>query len=99
MPKTVNTSISEQLHQVLKANEEGLKGEYLTLRLFIDAAIRSALRKRGIDPGDDEIIAHLAKLKESKARHINQQVLLHRKQAHKRRVARERRKLEQKIGE
>lgn len=100
MPEVVNTSISRQLHSVLKEHEEVLKGDFLTLRLFIDSAIRGALRKKyGIEPGEDEILPHLAKLEASKARHINRQALAHKRLAHRKRMARERAKLNEILGE
>lgn len=89
------TAISDELHGILKANEEGLKADFLTLRLFVDSAIKTALRKRGIQPGPDDIIAHLDKLRESKARHINQQALIHKRNNHKRRVQRQQEALDQ----
>lgn len=81
-------STSDDLHNLLDTNKKLIKGEYVNIKLFVDSAVRDKLRRMKVaGVGDDEVIAHLERLKQSKARHIDQQKLAHTQRNHKRRVA------------
>lgn len=84
-------STSDELKALLKRPDvkKFIKDNYITEKLFVDSAIRSKLRSikvKGV--GDDEIVAHLQRLRESKAKHISQQALIHKQRNHKKRMAR-----------
>ena len=89
------TAISDDLKDLLDHHEERIKGDYRTIKLFVDSAVRDKLRKEyRIDAGQDEIIAHLEKLETSKSRHLEKQQVKKLKARHKLRLARAKRKLD-----
>ena len=90
-------STSDELKALLKRPDvkQFIKENYITEKLFVDSAIRAKLRGikvKGV--GDDEIVAHLERLKESKARHLSQQAIIHKRNNHKKRMARTRKELD-----
>lgn len=72
----------------MDANQDKIKSEFVTYKLFVDSAIRAKLRVLGIDAGQDEIIPHLEKLEASKSRRLDKQAISQAKLRHKRRMAR-----------
>jgi hypothetical protein len=86
-------SASDELKVLLDANIDAIKADYLTLKLFVDSAVREKMRRMGMAAGEDEIIAHLKKLEASKSRHVNKQIVRHAVTRHKKRVARAKRSL------
>lgn len=86
-------AISDELKEVLDSHNDVIKNDYLTLKLFIDSAVRAKLRAMKLEAGQDEIIEHLEKLEASKSRHLDKQVIKKIKTRHKQRVARAKRKL------
>lgn len=86
---------SQELKDLIHENRGIIKNEYLTVRLFVDSAIRDKLRKMGVDAGQDEIVPHLERLQASKARHLDQQAVSQAKRRHRLRMARNKRKLEE----
>lgn len=79
--------ISDDLKNLLDRNKPVIKGDYITYRLFVDSAIRTRLRAMDIPAGQDEIVAHLEKLKASKSRHLQKQSISHTLSRHKKRLA------------
>ena len=93
-------SASDDLKALLQRPDvkKFIKENYITEKLFVDSAVRAKLRSiRAKGVGDDEIIAHLERLKASKARHISQQALIHKRNNHKKRLARARKELDESI--
>lgn len=58
--------------QLLDLYKDEIKGEYFTLALFLDSAVRSRLRGMGYPVEQDSVVKHIIKLQKSKARHIDQ---------------------------
>lgn len=85
--KTV--AVYPDVERLLDENVSAIKDEYITVKLFVDSAIREKMRRmkmKGV--GDDRIITHLDNLKASRARHLNQQAVLQQRNRHKKRQAR-----------
>lgn len=87
-------AISDDLKELLDENLLKIKGDYLTLKLFVDSAIRQKLRSMDIEAGQDEVIAHLQKLQASKSRHIDKRKVKEAIARHKRRTARAKKRLD-----
>lgn len=81
-------NINPELHHILISNEDLIKGEYITWRLFLDSAIRDKLRRMGIKAGVDDILPHLEKLERGRSAHLDRMSLLQTKLRHKRRIER-----------
>lgn len=79
---------SQELKQVLVDNEDTIKGEYITWRLFFDSAIRDKLRHMQIQAGVDDILPHLEKLEKGRLNHLDRMSVAQTKLRHKRRINR-----------
>lgn len=85
--KTV--AVYPEVEKLLDDNVASIKDEYVTVKLFVDSAIREKMRRMKIKGvGTDQIITHLDNLRKSKARHMNQQAILQQRNRHKKRQAR-----------
>lgn len=63
--------IHKETKDVLDANMDAIKGDYLTQLLFIDSAVKTKLHMMRIKTPKDLILAHLKRLKSSKQRHLD----------------------------
>lgn len=85
--KTV--TVYDDVEKLLEQIEPTIKAEYITVKLFIDSAIREKMRRMRVKGvGDDRIITHLNNLQKSRARHLNQQAVLQQRNRHRKRQAR-----------
>lgn len=93
-----SAAVSDALKELLRQNRDRIKADYVTERLFVDSAIREKLRRMQVPGvGDDEIVAHLARIEKNK--HTRKQKQAHRiRQVRlKRRMKRNRDKLHETI--
>lgn len=87
-------SISDELKEVLDANKDRIKEDYLTYKMFVDSAIRTKLRNMGLDGGEDEIVGHLKKLETSRQAHLDKAYIKRLRKRHAARIARAKQRLD-----
>lgn len=80
-------NIPDETKELLDLYRETIKGDYITLNLFLDSAVRQRLRGLGISVEDDLIIDHLKRLEESRQRHLDRMSVAQTRLRHQRRVA------------
>lgn len=79
---------SDELQKIIDENRDSIKEDFFTIRLFADAALRDALRRRGVKVPPDEVVAHIEKLKKTRRYRHKQQSMLRKKKSHKVRAKR-----------